>query len=101
MAKNWKDVKATIDQETERVRFTPPDEVIKIFKYGIIDSDAGSFGQYFTALVFIEGDCRALAYYNANNLIVMADDDSFNLEHLKTMTKVRVNETIMMMPIAL
>ena len=87
MGKNWKDAKEEIDRETQRVMFTPPEEVLKIFKYGIVESDAGSYGQYFTALVFIEGDCRALAYYNANNLICVADNEGFDLEQLKFMTR--------------
>lgn len=87
MAKDWKHLKKEIEQETERIMFDPPDEVLAIYKYGIVASDAGSFGQYFTTMVFVEGDCRALAYYNANNLIVVAENDSFDLEALKFMTR--------------
>ena len=82
---DWKAVKDKIEKETERIEFTPPDEVLKIFHYGILESGAGSYGQYFTTMVFAEGDCRALAFYNANNLLLVAEEESFTLEHLKTM----------------
>ena len=83
----WKKVVAKIDKETKAIQYTPPDEVLKIFHYGIIDSGAGSYDQYFTTMVFAEGDCRALAFYNANNLLIVAEEESFTLEHLKIMAR--------------
>jgi len=83
----WKRVRDKIGGETEKILYTPPDEVLKIFRYGIIDSQAGSYGQYFTTMVFAEGDCRALAFYNANNLLIVAEEKSFTLDHLKIMAR--------------
>ena len=83
----WKKVRDKIAAETDLIQFTPPDDVLKIFRYGIIDSQAGSWGQNFTTMVFAEGDCRALAYYNANNLLIVAEEESFTLEHLIIMAK--------------
>jgi hypothetical protein len=85
--KDWKTVKSLIDEEAERIRFSEPDEVKKIFQYGVIESQAGSYGQYFTTMVFAEGDCRALAYYNVNNLIFVFDETSFTLEQMKFLIK--------------
>lgn len=85
---NWIDAKKEIDEEIELIRFNEPDEIKKIFQYGIIESGAGSYSQYFTTMVFVEGDCRALAFYNINNLLFIADDPSFTLEHLKTLAKI-------------
>jgi len=84
---DWKAVQNKIEKETEKIQYTPPEEVLKIFHYGIIDSGAGSYGQYFTTMVFAEGDCRALAFYNANNLLIIAEEESFTLEHLKIMAR--------------
>lgn len=84
---DWKAVRENIERETVAIQYTPPEEVLKIFHYGIIDSGAGSYGQYFTTMVFAEGDCRALAFYNANNLLIVAEEGSFTLEHLKTMAR--------------
>ena len=63
------------------------EEVLKIFHYQIIDSRAGSYNQNFTTMVFAEGDCRALAFYNANNLLLVAEEESFSLEHMKIMAR--------------
>jgi len=84
---DWREVRDKIDKETEAIQYTPPEEVLKIFHYGIIESEAGSYGQYFTTMVFTEGDCRALAFYNANNLLLVAEEESFTLEHLKVMAR--------------
>ncbi len=83
----WKAVRDKIAAETDAIQFTPPDEVLKIFRYGIVDSQAGSWGQNFTTMVFAEGDCRALAYYNANNLLIVAEEEDFTLNHMITMAK--------------
>jgi hypothetical protein len=84
---DWKAVRDKINGETDKIQYTPPEEVLKIFHYGIIDSEAGSYGQYFTTMIFAEGDCRALAFYNANNLLIVAEEESFSLEHLKIMAR--------------
>jgi hypothetical protein len=87
MSQNWEDIKEEINRETEKIAFTPPREVLKIFKYGIFDRGAGTRGQYFTTLVFAQGVCRALAYDCVNNLVYITEEESFNLEHLKIMVK--------------
>jgi hypothetical protein len=84
---DWKAVRDKIEEETNRIQYSPPDEVLKMFRFGIIDSGAGSYGQYFTTMVFAEGDCRALAFYNANNLLIVAEEKSFSLDHLKTLAR--------------
>lgn len=88
--KSWRTVKELIDKEAERIRFSEPDEVKKIFQYGLIESGAGSYGQYFSTMVFAEGDCRALTYYNVNNLLFLFDDPLFTLEHLKKLFRLYV-----------
>jgi len=85
---NWKDVKKEIDREIDKIMYNPPEEVVKTFKHGLVANDIGSYGQYFAPLVFIEGDCRALAYYNSNNLCIYAEEDLFELKHLKVLTNI-------------
>ena len=75
---NWKEVRDKIEKETEIIQYIPDEDVLKIFRYGILESFAGSYNQYFTTLVFAEGDCRALAFYNANNLLLVAEEEQFN-----------------------
>lgn len=87
MAKRWQEIKNEIDQEIERIRFQPPEEIIKIFKYNIVESGAGSYDQAFTTMVFTEGDCRCLAFYGTNYIVYLCDDPLFTLDHLKTLVK--------------
>jgi hypothetical protein len=88
--KSWREVKKMIDEEANRIRLTEPDEVKKIFQYGLIESQAGSYGQYFSTMVFAEGDCRALTYYNVNNLLFLFDEPLFTLEHIKKLFRLYV-----------
>lgn len=87
MSKHWRDVVKKIDKEIDKIAFEPPAEVLKIYKFGIITSGAGTNGQYFTTLVFTEGVCRSLAYDCVNNLVYMAEEESFTLDQLKIMVK--------------
>lgn len=50
---DWRQAKAIIEAEIQRVWLNEPDEIKKI-RYGIIDSGAGSGGQSFSVLVHLE-----------------------------------------------
>ena len=82
---NWREVKDKIDKEAESIKFAPPDEVLRLFKYQIVPSGQGTGGQAFTTMVFAEGDCRALAYYNILCLIRLVDEPSFTLEQMEVL----------------
>lgn len=84
---NWTDVRDELLQENERILFSPPEEIVKIFKYGIVESRAGTNGQAFTAMVFVEGDCRSLAFYGSNNVVKLCDDPTMTLDALKSVAK--------------
>ena len=74
-----------INNAANKIRKSPPQIVIDIFKHGIIKNKAGTRGQFFSTLVFIQGVCRSLAYDCVNNLIYMFDEDAFNREQLAIM----------------
>lgn len=74
-----------INREANKIQKNPPQIVIDIFKNGIIKSKAGTRGQFFSTLVFIQGVCRSLAYDCVNNLIYMFDEDVFTREQLVIM----------------
>ncbi|PMS31224.1 hypothetical protein B0G57_13922 [Trinickia symbiotica] len=50
---NWREAKAEIDRQVERVWLAEPEEIQKI-RWGIIDSGAGSGQQSFSVLVHLE-----------------------------------------------
>lgn len=82
---SWMEVRDRIEQETNSILLTPPPEVVAIFKYNIVTSEAGSYGQAFTAMVFTAGDCRYLAGYGVNNVVHLCDRPEVSLEVLKIM----------------
>jgi hypothetical protein len=53
-------------------------------KLGIFESGAGSYGQYFSNLVFVNGDMRAVSTWITPAVILRAfDDDRFSLDQCK------------------
>ncbi|MBS1890381.1 MAG: hypothetical protein JST59_03755, partial [Actinobacteria bacterium] len=53
-------------------------------RLGIFESDAGSYGQYFSNLVFVNGDMRALSTWITPAIVLRAaSDDRFTLDQCK------------------
>lgn len=70
-----------IEEETDKIWLNEPEEIKKI-RLGVFPSGAGSYGQYFSNLVFINGDMRALATWITPGMVIRClQDDSFTLEH--------------------
>ena len=80
---DWREARDKIESEAKAIESNPPDEVIRLFKYQIVPSGQGGYGQAFTTMVFAEGDARALAYYNVLCLVRLVDEPSFTLEQMK------------------
>ena len=84
MAKAWQEVKKELEEETDKIFLTCPDE-IKRFHYGIIThSDAGkhSINQYFGHWVHAY-DAYMRFRGSADPLLQLARDPDFDLKHLK------------------
>jgi len=82
---NWQEVRDKIEKETEGIQFSPPEEVLRLFKYQIVPSGQGTGGQAFSTMVFCEGDCRSLAYYGVLCLVRLVGDPSFTLDQMKVL----------------
>jgi hypothetical protein len=50
---DWRDAKAEMERQVDRIWLSEPDEIQKI-RWGVIDSGAGSGGQSFSVLVHLE-----------------------------------------------
>lgn len=71
---------ADLEAETDRIWLDEPAE-IKAMRLGVFNSGAGSYDQYFSNLVFINGDMRALSTWITPSVILNSlDDESFSLE---------------------
>ncbi len=75
----------SIQQETERIWIEPPAEIVQMHR-GIIPSGAGSYSQYFSTLVFLNGETRPLGYCALNGLVRLSRSDTISLDALKEMT---------------
>ncbi|GAB3212439.1 hypothetical protein ACQEU5_16370 [Marinactinospora thermotolerans] len=74
-----------IQDETERVWITPPAEIVDMHQ-GRIASRAGSYDQYFSTLVFLNGEVRPLGYCALNGLLKICRTTDLTLNDLKRIT---------------
>lgn len=73
------DLIADLERETEKIWLEEPEE-IRTMRLGVFPSGAGSYGQYFSNLVFVNGDMRALSTWITPTVILNAvDDETFDL----------------------
>lgn len=73
---------AEIVAETARIWIEPPKELIDIYN-GHIKSGAGSRGQYFTTMLFVNGEQRPLGYCAFGGLIKSAFNTNLDVDQLK------------------
>ena len=76
---------ARIQDETQKVWIHPPQEIDDLHR-GLIRSGAGSYSQYFSTLVFLNGETRPLGYCALNGLVRLSQSESFSLQALREMT---------------
>lgn len=78
--KTLEEIKKALQEETDKIWLTEPDEV-KRMRLGVFSSDAGSYGQYFSNMVFVNGDMRAIATWVTPGMVLRSlEDPSFTLE---------------------
>lgn len=87
--RTWQDVKAMIDAENERIRVDPPEEVVKVVHYRIVDTRAGTDGQALSNWFFSATDIRYVQAY-LYNIIRLAFDEKYTTAQIKTMAKTMV-----------
>jgi hypothetical protein len=78
-------VVSRVRAETERIWVSPPPEIVHLHE-GQIASRAGSYDQYFSTLVFLNGETRPLGYCALNGLVRLCMSESFSLDALREMT---------------
>jgi hypothetical protein len=71
-----------LDVLTESIRTEEPRDLRRLCS-GIVDSAAGSKGQYFTTLVFAHGEVRNLAFHGFMHVLRLMDDGSIGVSVLK------------------
>jgi hypothetical protein len=71
-----------IQDETQRVWIDPPQEIDDLHR-GIVRSGAGSYSQYFSTLVFLNGETRPLGYGALNGLVRLSQSPNLSLSALR------------------
>ena len=72
-----------INDENQKIWITPPAEVLNMHQ-GRITSRAGSYDQYFSTLVFLNGETRPLGYCALNGLVRLCENDAVDVATLRT-----------------
>jgi len=82
----WQELEARIRERTEAIWLEEPKDLRRL-RNGVVDSGAGSYGQYFTTLLFAQSEVRGLCFNACTNILMLAQDESFSLDQLKKMAR--------------
>jgi hypothetical protein len=80
------ELKAEIEREIEKIWLDEPYDIYAL-KKGYLPSGAGIYDQYFSVLVMLGGEMRALGIHIFADLIEFARSSDFTLSQLKIMAK--------------
>lgn len=83
---DWREAKAVIEREIDRVWFNEPEEIQKI-RFGVIDSGAGTGEQSFTVLVHLEAYLMLVGADVMYRLLKISKYDDMQLATLNRMTR--------------
>ena len=75
-----------IERHTSDIWVNEPDDIFRL-KNGVIESGAGIHGQYFTVMVMLSGEVRALGIHILNDLLAFSKGNDFSLDQLRIMTR--------------
>ncbi len=79
-------LKKEIDKEVRAIWLDEPEDIKKL-RLGVIDSGAGSYGQYFSTYMFADGEVRALGYMSLTTLFHAINDPAFELSHIYKLSR--------------
>lgn len=67
---------------SENIRNEEPRDLRRLCS-GIVDTAAGSKGQYFTTLVFAHGELRSLAFHGLMHILRLLDDETIDIRVMR------------------
>ena len=86
MGRNWQQVVADIEKETEKVWLDEPLEITRL-RMGIAEFDAGTDGQIFAVVLNLNGETRAFAVRVCFHLLKKVENPDMPLESLKLLAQ--------------
>jgi hypothetical protein len=79
---NWEEFVTEIEIKTEAIWMEEPHDLVRL-RLGVVDSGAGTHGQLFHTLLFVQSEVRGLTINACQSILVCANNDMFTLDHLK------------------
>lgn len=76
----------SVEKETNRIWINEPEDIYAL-KKGYLPSGAGIYDQYYSVLVMLGGEMRALGVHIFADLLEFSKQSDFDLEILKIMSK--------------
>lgn len=94
MGVHWQELKKCIDEENERILKVPPEDVVRVYKFDIVRSGAGTGGNM--AGVWFEGATasRYVGPYYVHNVLKLALDPSFSVNQIKGMLRLLLPKVV-------
>jgi hypothetical protein len=83
----WRELEQKIEERTKAIWLDEPEDLRRI-RSGVVDSGAGSYGQWFTTILFAQSEVRGLCFNAATNVLIIAEDESYTLDQLKKLARV-------------
>jgi Cucumopine synthase C-terminal helical bundle domain len=86
LAATWQDLVAYLKIETDAIWLSEPEDV-RALRLGVIASDAGVYGQYFSPWVMVTGLVRSLGVVELASLLRLSSNPTFTAVHLSTLLR--------------
>jgi hypothetical protein len=67
---------------TEGLRTSEPQDLVRIVS-GIVSSNAGTKGQYFSTLVFLHGELRSIGFHGLMEIARLLEDETISVEVIR------------------
>jgi hypothetical protein len=87
MSNKAKELAAAIKKEVDKMWVEEPIEN-KRLRLGCLESKPGSYSQYFSTLVFADGETRALGYIVLSGCMKAVQSPKFDLERIREMIRI-------------
>lgn len=84
---SWEAYERKLEECTRNIWLEEPEDLRRM-RDGVVDSGAGSYGQWFTTILFAQSEVRGLCFYATSNVLILAEDESFTLDQLKHVARV-------------
>ena len=94
MGKDWKIIKNEIDAENNRILHESPEDIVRVFKYDIVNTGAGTGGLMLGTWFEGATASRYIGAYYIYNIIKLASVPGFGMEETKEMLNLMLPKAV-------